>query len=58
MSEDTVRCPACGEVMTPDNSRPSTFATRSGGYHPLVCKDDRACAERWSQARRTRWERT
>jgi hypothetical protein len=48
--QQVTRCPACGEVMTPENSRPSTFPTRRG-LHELVCKDDKACAERYSGLR-------
>ena len=47
-------CPACGEVMKPENSRPSTFPIR--GQHPLVCDDDKACAERYSRARRPSYD--
>ena len=53
--DEVTRCPACGEVMTPENSRPSTYPI--AGRHLSVCKDDHACADRYSlqRQRRRRW---
>jgi hypothetical protein len=50
--EEVTRCPACGEVMTPENSRASFRPI--AGRHPSVCKDDHACAERYSLRRERR----